>query len=503
MTEKIGHFIDGKAIAGSTTTTGSVFNPATGTVIAEVSYASKAEVENAISAAKNAYPAWAETSPLKRARVLFKFRELLEKNTAKLAALVTAEHGKVLADAEGSVLRGIELVEYACGIPALLRGTYSENVASQVDCYTLRQSLGVCAGVSPFNFPVMVPIWMFVSAIACGNTFVLKPSEKDPSAPMFMAELLMQAGLPKGVFNIVNGDKIAVEALLNHPDIQTMTAVASTPTAKHIYQTAIANGKRAHTFGGAKNHCIVMPDADVKAAAQAIQGAAFGSAGERCMALSVAVAVGDKTADALIAELEISVPQLKIGPGTEPGIEMGPLVTAEHLQKVLSYVDAGVAEGATLVVDGRAYKSNKPTNHTNGYFMGGCLFDNVTPTMKIYREEIFGPVLCVVRVADFRSALTLINENPYGNGTAIFTQDGETARTFAHEVQVGMVGINVPIPVPAVHHIFGGWKQSVFGDLHMHGDQSIQFYTKAKSVTSRWPKNVKTAAQYNMPHNKE
>ena len=502
MTVKIGHFIDGKPIAGSTNTAGSVFNPATGAITAEVAYASKAEVDQAVKAAKNAYPEWAELSPMRRARVLFKFRELLEKKINHLAALVTAEHGKTLDDAEGSILRGIELVEYACGIPALLKGSYSENVASQVDCYTLRQSLGVCAGISPFNFPVMVPIWMFVSAIACGNTFVLKPSEKDPSAPMFMAELLMQAGLPKGVFNIINGDKVAVDTLLHHPDIQTMTAVASTPVAKYIYQTAIANGKRAHTFGGAKNHCIVMPDADVKATAQAIQGAAYGSAGERCMALSVVVAVGDKTADALITELKASVPQLKIGPGTEAGIEMGPLVTAAHLEKVLSYVDAGVAEGATLVVDGRPSKSSKPTNYANGYFMGGCLFDHVTPKMKIYREEIFGPVLCVVRVNDFRSALTLINENAYGNGTAIFTQDGETARTFAHEVQVGMVGINVPIPVPAAHHIFGGWKQSVFGDIHMHGDQSIQFYTKAKSVTSRWPKNTKAGAQYNMPHNK-
>lgn len=500
MTLKIGHFIDGKPVTGSTNTLGSVFNPATGAITAEVIYASKTEVDQAVKAAKNAYPDWAELSPMRRARVLFKFRELLEKNINHLAALVTAEHGKTLADAEGSVLRGIELVEYACGIPALIKGSYSENVASQVDCYTLRQPLGVCAGISPFNFPVMVPIWMFVSAIACGNTFVLKPSEKDPSAPMFMAELLIQAGLPKGVFNIVNGDKVAVDALLHHPDIQTMTAVASTPVAKYIYQTAIANGKRAHTFGGAKNHCIVMPDADVKATAQAIQGAAYGSAGERCMALSVAVAVGDKTADALITELKASVPQLKIGPGTEAGIEMGPLVTAAHLEKVLSYVDAGVAEGATLIVDGRRYK---PSNHANGYFMGGCLFDHVTPTMKIYREEIFGPVLCVVRVNDFRSALKLINENPYGNGTAIFTQDGEIARTFAHEVQAGMVGINVPIPVPAVHHIFGGWKQSVFGDIHMHSDQSIQFYTKAKSVTSRWPKNTNAAAQYNMPHNKE
>ena len=499
MTVKIGHFIEGKSVAGSTNTMGSVFNPATGAITAEVCYASKVEVDHAVSAAKNAYPNWAETSPVRRAHILFKFRELLEKNSNELAALVTAEHGKVLADAMGSVQRGIELVEYACGIPALLKGSYSENVANQVDCYTLRQPLGVCAGVSPFNFPVMVPLWMFVSAIACGNTFVLKPSEKDPSAPMLLAELFLQAGLPKGVLNIVNGDKIAVEALLQHPDIHTMTAVASTPVAKYIYQTAIANGKRAHTFGGAKNHCIVMPDADVKATAQAIQGAAYGSAGERCMALSVVVAVGDATADALITELKASVPELKIGAGTEAGIEMGPLVSAAHLQKVLGYVDAGVTEGATLVVDGR---DCKPKNNANGYFMGGCLFDNVTPTMKIYREEIFGPVLCIVRVADFQSALTLINENPYGNGTAIFTQDGETARAFAHEVQVGMVGINVPIPVPVAYHTFGGWKQSVFGDIHMHGDQSIQFYTKPKSVTSRWPKSETAAAQYTMPHNK-
>ena len=499
MAKQIGHFIQGQTTHETAKQTGQITNPATGEVIAELAYATQTQVDQAVAAAKAAFPAWAETSPVRRAQVLFKFRELLERHIDEIAARVTMEHGKVLDDAKGSVLRGIELVEYACGIPALLKGSYSENVASNIDCYTVRQPLGVCAGVSPFNFPVMVPIWMFVSAIACGNTFILKPSEKDPSAPLLLAELLTQAGLPDGVFNIVNGDKVAVDALLSHQDIQSMTAVASTPVARSIYQTAIANGKRAHTFGGAKNHCIVMPDADITVAVQAIQGAAYGAAGERCMALSVVVAVGDATADELVAQLSKSVPELTIGPGTEPGVEMGPLVTAEHLKNVLAHVEQGVSEGAELLIDGRTFK---PAGHEQGFFMGGCLFDKVTADMQIYQQEIFGPVLCIVRSPDFANALQLINENPYGNGTAIFTQDGGTAREFAHRVQVGMVGINIPIPVPVTYHTFGGWKDSVFGDIHMHGDQSLQFYTKQKSITSRWPKGTHAAAQYAMPHNK-
>lgn len=497
--DTLGHYINGEMTLGEASQKGDVFNPAKAEVIRQVAYASQSDVDTAVQAAKAAYPAWSAESPMRRARILFKFKALLEGNLDKLAAMVTEEHGKVLEDANGSCLRGLEVVEYACGIPQLLKGSFSENVASDIDCYTIRQSLGVCVGVSPFNFPVMVPIWMFVNAIACGNTFVLKPSERNPSAPLFLAELMQEAGLPAGVLNIVNGDKQAVDALLQHPDVAATTAVASTPVAESIYRTSTHLGKRSATFGGAKNHCVVMPDVDIEQTANALLGAAYGSAGERCMAVSVAVTVADETADKLVAELKKHVPELRVGPGDQAGMDMGPLITREQLDKVKKYVESGVEQGASLVVDGRGLTVK---GHEHGYFMGGCLFDHVTTEMTIYQEEIFGPVLCIVRAKDFDHALTLINQHPYGNGTAIFTNDGEVARQFASQVQVGMVGINVPIPVPVSYHSFGGWKRSSFGDYGMHGDQSIQFYTKAKTITSRWPKGLRASANYHMPTHK-
>lgn len=496
MRYTVSHFINGEQYAGSSNQHGNITNPATGEIIADCHYANVEDVQVAVASAKQAYQTWSQTSPLKRARILFKFKDLLESHTNELAEIVTREHGKVLADAHGSVQRGIELVEFACGIPQLLKGTFSENVAADIDCHTIRQPLGVCAGVSPFNFPVMVPIWMFVSAIACGNTFVLKPSEKDPTVVIRLAELMHEAGLPAGVLNIVNGDKHAVDALLEHPDVVAMTAVASTPVAEYIYHAAIKHGKRAHTFGGAKNHCVVMPDVDIAETANAILGAAYGSAGERCMAVPVVVAVGEATADALVNTLKQKVPELRIAPGTEADADMGPLISAEHRDKVKSYIEIGIQEGASLVVDGRDIRV---PNHESGFFLGGSLFDHVTPNMRIYQEEIFGPVLCIVRVNDFNAALQLVNEHEFGNGTAIFTNDGECARSYASQVQVGMVGINVPIPVPVSYHSFGGWKRSMFGDIAMHGDQSIQFYTKLKSITTRWPKGLRSNANYAMP----
>ena len=494
MTYTVGSFIDGTLISGKPDYP--ITNPATGEVIGQLAFATEQEIAQAIEAARAAFPDWAATPALKRARVLFKFKSLLEAHIDELAALVTKEHGKVLADARGSVLRGIELVEFACGIPYLLRGSHSENVSQDLDCYTIRQALGVAVGVSPFNFPVMVPIWMFAQAIACGNTFILKPSEKAPSAVLYMAQLMTEAGLPPGVLNIVNGDKTVVESLITAPEVQTVTAVASTPVAEYIYKTAIAHGKRSHTFGGAKNHCVVMPDADLGDACNAIMGAAYGSAGERCMAIPVVVAVGDKVAEALVHELKRSVLELKIGPGTKTDVEMGPLISKEHLERVKSYIDIGLAEGAECVVDGR---ERTIAQSGNGFFMGACLFDRVTPDMRIYKEEIFGPVLSIVRVKDFNEALQVVNGHEYGNGTAIFTRDGDLARTFASKVQVGMVGINVPIPVPVAYHSFGGWKRSSFGDVAMHGDQSVQFYTKIKTITSRWPKGKYAETEYAMP----
>ena len=476
-----------------------VFDPATGQVTGRVPLASPDDVRAAVDAASAAFPAWAETTPLNRARVMFKFKELLERHAGDLAAIITSEHGKVLSDAKGEVTRGLEVVEFACGIPHLLKGEHSMNVGRDVDSWSEYAPLGVVAGITPFNFPAMVPLWMFPVAIACGNTFILKPSERDPSASLFMADLLKQAGLPDGVFNVVHGDKVAVDALLDEPRVQAISFVGSTPIAEYIYARGSANGKRVQALGGAKNHMVVLPDADLDGAVSALLGAGYGSAGERCMAISVAVCVGDATADALVAKLAPKVAALEIGPGcVDPGSsepEMGPLVTGAHRDKVVGYVDAGVAEGATLVIDGRGHQV---VGHEHGFFLGGCLFDRVTADMRIYREEIFGPVLCVMRVADFDAALRLVNAHEYGNGTAIFTRDGGAARAFAHRVQAGMVGVNVPIPVPMAFHSFGGWKRSIFGPLHVHGPDGVRFYTRLKTITARWPENVRSA-EFVMP----
>ena len=496
MSTSLYHYINGQKVAGTSGRFGNVFNPANGEVIAQVPLASSEETAHAIDVASAAFPEWRDTPPLRRSRILFRFKELLDNNLDQLAELVSLEHGKVLSDARGSVIRGIEVVEFATGAPHLLKGSFSENVGSDVDSHSLRQPLGVCVGITPFNFPAMVPMWMFPMALACGNTFILKTSEKVPSTALKIAELLTEAGLPSGVFNVVNGDKEAVDTLLTHPDVTAVSFVGSTPVAEYIYQIATQHGKRCQALGGAKNHMVVMPDADLDQAADALMGAAYGSAGERCMAISVAVAVGDDTADALIERLAPRVVALKVGPGSDLDAEMGPLITAEHLAKVKDYVDSGVTEGAELIVDGREISIHK---HEQGFYMGGCLFDKVTSNMKIYQEEIFGPVLCVVRVDSFDSALKLVNDHEYGNGTAIFTRDGDTARTFSSQVQVGMVGINVPIPVPMAFHSFGGWKRSLFGDIHMHGMEGILFYTKLKTVTSRWPTGIRSGADFHMP----
>lgn len=492
----IPHLINGKTVeTGARFAT--VFNPATGEETARVPLAAPETVHDAITAAAAAFPAWASTPPLKRARILFKFKMLLDEHAEQLAALITAEHGKVLSDALGEVQRATEVVEFACGIPHLLKGDYSENAGTAIDTYSIRQPLGVCAGITPFNFPAMVGMWMFPVAIACGNTFVWKPSERDPSAALFIADLFTQAGLPDGVLNIVHGDKEAVDTLLAAPAIQAVSFVGSTPIAHYIYETAARNGKRVQALGGAKNHMVVMPDADMDQAVDALMGAAYGSAGERCMAISVAVAVGD-AGDRLMQKLTPRVQSLKIGPGTDPESEMGPLVTATHRAKVLSYVDQGVAEGATLTVDGRPFTLNRQ-GFENGFYMGGCLFDHVTPDMTIYREEIFGPVLCVVRAPSFADAVTLINNHEFGNGTAIFTRDGDAARTFVNQITVGMVGVNVPIPVPVAYHTFGGWKNSAFGAHGMHGMEGVHFYTHQKTVTSRWPTFIRAGAEFVMP----
>ncbi len=492
----IGHFIDGKVTPGSSGRHGDVYNPATGKVSGRVAFASRSEVDAAVSAAAAAFPAWAATPPLRRARVLFRFKQLLDAHATELAGIVTAEHGKVLNDALGSVNRGIEVVEFACGIPHLLKGDYAENVGTGIDSYSLRQPLGVCVGITPFNFPAMVPMWMFPVAIACGNTFVLKPSEKDPSCSLRLAELLAEAGLPAGVLNVVNGDREAVDALLTHPRVAAVSFVGSTPVAEHVYRTATQLGKRVQALGGAKNHAVVMPDADLEQAADALTGAAYGSAGERCMAVSVAVAVGERTGDALVAALRQRIRALEVRPGTDPKAEMGPLVTREHLARVTGYVEQGVKEGARLVVDGRGVAV---AGGGGGFFLGACLFDRVTPEMRIHQEEIFGPVLSVVRVPDFERALQVVNDHAYGNGTAIFTRDGDTAREFVSRVQAGMVGVNVPIPVPMAFFSFGGWKRSLFGDHHVHGTEGVHFYTRLKTVTSRWPAGIRTGAEFHMP----
>jgi malonate-semialdehyde dehydrogenase (acetylating)/methylmalonate-semialdehyde dehydrogenase len=496
MVKTLHHYINGQQIEGTSGRYGDVFNPTIGEVSARVPLASADETANAIEVAAAAFPAWRDTPPLRRARVLFRFKELLDKHLDELAELVSAEHGKVLSDARGSVIRGMEVAEFACGAPHLLKGYFSENVGTNVDSHSIRQPLGVCVGITPFNFPAMVPMWMFPLAIICGNTFILKTSEKVPSTALRLAELLTEAGLPNGVMNVVNGDKEAVDTLLTHPGVAGVSFVGSTPVAEYIHQTATNHGKRVQALGGAKNHMVIMPDADMEQATDALMGAAYGSAGERCMAISVAVAVGDETADALIHRLAPRVKTLNIAPSTAPDAEMGPLVTREHRDKVKGYVDLGVEEGAQLVVDGRDLTIK---GYENGFFLGGCLFDRVTTDMRIYKEEIFGPVLCVVRAPDFETALQMVNDHEFGNGTAIFTRDGDTARTYASRVQAGMVGINVPIPVPMAFHSFGGWKRSLFGDIHVHGEEGIHFYTKLKTVTSRWPTGIRAGADFHMP----
>jgi malonate-semialdehyde dehydrogenase (acetylating)/methylmalonate-semialdehyde dehydrogenase len=490
------HFIGGKHVKGESGRFSDVFNPSTGAVTGRAPLASKAEVEKAIADAYAAFPQWAETSPMTRARVMFRFKELVEKHIDELALLVSNEHGKVLSDAKGSIQRGLEVVEFACGIPHLLKGEFSDNVSSGIDVYSMRQPLGVAAGVTPFNFPAMVPMWMFPVAIACGNTFVLKPSERDPSCPMRLAELMLEAGAPPGVLNVVNGDKEAVDTLLTDPRIHAISFVGSTPIAQYVYATAAQHGKRVQSLGGAKNHMIILPDADIEQTADALMGAVYGSAGERCMAISVAVPVTDKTSNELLEALKPRVAKLKIGASTDPASEMGPLVTAQHRDKVKGYVDIGVQEGATLVMDGRNFSL---PDYKNGFFIGGTIFDHVKPHMRIYKEEIFGPVLSMVRAQNFEEALALPSTHEFGNGVSIYTRDGNAARNFAHRVNVGMVGINVPIPVPLSFHSFGGWKNSAFTDMNMHGTEGVRFYTRVKTVTARWRDGAKAGANFGMP----
>jgi len=493
------HYIGGQLINETSTPSHPIYNPALGEIIGQVHFASKATCDKAVALAKEAGIEWGQTPAIKRARILFKFRELLEKSQMDLARIITREHGKTLDDAKGSVARAIEVVEFHCGLVNQLKGDFSADVAHQIDCYTLRQPIGVCAGVSPFNFPVMVPIWMMIPAIACGNTFILKPSEQDPSAPVHLLELLTEAGLPAGVANCLHGDKATVDYLLSHPDIASFTAVASTPVAQSIYTRATSQGKRAHTFGGAKNHCVVMPDADLLQAASAIVGAAYGSAGERCMAISVVVAVGNHTADALLAQITPQINAIRINAGDAPGTDMGPLISSAHRQKVMAAIEKGINEGAKLIIDGRDFKHPQ---HPQGFFMGPCLFDDVNEEMSLYQNEIFGPVLVVVRVNDLEQALALVNKHQYGNGTAIFTRDGFSAREYSQRVQVGMVGINIPIPVPIANHPFGGWKHSAFGDSNMHGEESVHFYTRRKTVTSKWPVSDVIESAFIMPTHK-
>ncbi len=491
----IEHFIQGKKFSGVSKRVGKVFNPATGEQTAEVKLASINDVNDAVASSSIAFNEWSKKPPLQRARIMFKFKELIEKNSDELTKIIVSEHGKVYDDAKGSLTRGLEVVEYACGIPQMLKGEFTENVGTDVDSWSLRQPLGVCAGITPFNFPAMVPMWMFPMAIACGNTFVLKPSEKDPSCAIRLAELFKEAGLPDGVLNIINGDKEAVDALINNKEVVAMSFVGSTPIAKYIYENCAKNEKRVQALGGAKNHCVIMPDCDLDQAVNGLMGAAYGSAGERCMAQSVAVAVGN-IGNKLVNNLVKKVEGLKVGPGMDKKSEMGPLVTKEHLEKVKNYVDIGVKEGAELLVDGRDLKLQ---GYENGYYIGGCLFDKVTKDMRIYKEEIFGPVLSVVRAKNFDEALKLVNDHEFGNGVSIFTRDGDTGRTFSNQAKVGMVGINIPIPVPMAFHSFGGWKRSLFGDQHMHGPEGVRFYTKLKTVTSRWPSGTRSDPEFIMP----
>ena len=496
VTATIGHFIDGKHVGGGSRVQ-PVFDPATGLSAKSVALADKLTVEQAIASAQAAFPAWRNTPPLKRARVMSRLKTLLEENADTIAALITAEHGKVLADAHGELQRGIENVEYASYVPELLKGEHSKNVGPSIDSWSEFQAMGVAAGITPFNFPVMVPLWMWPMAVACGNTFVLKPSERDPSSALLIAELALQAGLPPGVLNVVQGDKEAVDTLLTDPRVKAVSFVGSTPIAEYVYTTGTAHGKRVQALGGAKNHAVVMPDADIGNAVAALMGAAFGSCGERCMAVPLAVCVGDAAAQALIEGLQREIDKMKVGPGTAPGMDMGPLVTRAHFEKVRAYVDQGVAEGATLLVDGRGLTV---PGHEDGYFLGPCLFDHVRPGMTIYQEEIFGPVLGIVRVQSLEEAMALIDAHEYGNGTCIFTRDGEAARHFSDHIEVGMVGVNVPLPVPVAYHSFGGWKRSLFGDLHAYGPDAVRFYTKRKTITQRWPSaGVREGAVFSFP----
>jgi malonate-semialdehyde dehydrogenase (acetylating)/methylmalonate-semialdehyde dehydrogenase len=490
------HLINGELVTKGERTA-DVFNPSTGHAVRKVELASRATVQEAIDSAKAAFPAWRNTPPAKRAQVMFRFKQLLEQNEARISQMISEEHGKTVEDAAGELKRGIENVEFACAAPEVLKGEYSRNVGPNIDAWSDFQPLGVVAGITPFNFPAMVPLWMYPLAIACGNAFILKPSERDPSSTLFIAQLLLEAGLPKGILNVVHGDKEAVDALIEAPEVKALSFVGSTPIAEYIYAEGTKRGKRVQALGGAKNHAVLMPDADLDNAVSALMGAAYGSCGERCMAISVAVCVGDQVADALIAKLEPQIKALKIGAGTSCGLDMGPLVTAAARDKVVGYIDDGVAAGAKLVVDGRGFRV---AGNEDGYFVGGTLFDKVTPEMRIYKEEIFGPVLCVVRVNSLEQAMQLINDHEYGNGTCIFTRDGEAARLFCDEIEVGMVGVNVPLPVPVAYHSFGGWKRSLFGDLHAYGPDGVRFYTRRKAITQRWPQRAShEASQFAFP----
>ena len=495
---EIAHFINGQIVSGTSTRRQDVFNPATGAADKAVILATQNDVDDAVNAASAAWPEWSKTPALRRSRILDKFKNILWERLNQLAEVISTEHGKTLDDAIGEVTRGLEVVEFATAAPTLMKGEFSENVGSGVDSHMIRQSLGVCVGITPFNFPAMVPMWMFPVALATGNCFVLKPSERDPSASLLIAEWLSEAGLPNGVFNVVQGDKEAVDRLITHPDVRAISFVGSTPIANYIYTTGTAKGKRVQALGGAKNHMVIMPDADIDMATNALMGAAYGSAGERCMAVSVAVPVTDAVADALVEKLTPKIQALKIGPAMDPASEMGPLVTAQHLQKVTGYIDAGEREGADVIVDGRSFKQDKQ-GYENGFFIGGTLLDNVQEDMSCYREEIFGPVLSVVRKQSYQEAIDLIHAHEYANGTAIFTRDGDTARNFTQDIEVGMVGVNVPIPVPMAFHSFGGWKSSIFGDHAMHGMEGVRFYTRIKTTTTRWPSGIRQDPEFKMP----
>ena len=495
---EIAHFINGQIVSGTSTRRQDVFNPATGVADKAVILATQNDVDDAVNAASAAWPEWSKTPALRRSRILDKFKNILWERLNQLAEVISTEHGKTLDDAIGEVTRGLEVVEFATAAPTLMKGEFSENVGSGVDSHMIRQSLGVCVGITPFNFPAMVPMWMFPVALATGNCFVLKPSERDPSASLLIAEWLSEAGLPNGVFNVVQGDKEAVDRLITHPDVRAISFVGSTPIANYIYTTGTAKGKRVQALGGAKNHMVIMPDADIDMATNALMGAAYGSAGERCMAVSVAVPVTDAVADALVEKLTPKIQALKIGPAMDPASEMGPLVTAQHLQKVTGYIDAGEREGADVIVDGRSFKQDKQ-GYENGFFIGGTLLDNVQEDMSCYREEIFGPVLSVVRKQSYQEAIDLIHAHEYANGTAIFTRDGDTARNFTQDIEVGMVGVNVPIPVPMAFHSFGGWKSSIFGDHAMHGMEGVRFYTRIKTTTTRWPSGIRQDPEFKMP----